>query len=314
MPLATDELIRKAANDATTSTLAALVNKIWGARIEKNLRKKQVLEQSILQFTDLLVPNAGDTLYVPILPDLGAASSLTEGTDMSITAFSTASSVAYVPTEYGITLEITRKALDRIKYDGAAEMIDRLSYSMLQTLENGVATLYNADVPGTSNAMTQIYPNAHTSSTIVSTDTFSDALMFAGVKQLLSTNNTPFDDSYWMLFITPKQWSDLIQIDAVRRDLHYAAPGDILTGEIGRLYGCKIFVTNWLAQPTENTITVNKALMVAPRWAGRAWKRRPGVVVDPTVYDMGRRRRFGIVADFDVELLHNERAVCITTA
>jgi N4-gp56 family major capsid protein len=312
--LPTDELIKKAAGDATTSTLSALIPKVWAARIEKNLRKRQVLEQSILQFTDLLAPNAGDTLYVPILPDLGAAGSLTEGTDMSITSFSTASSVAYTPTEYGVTLEITRKALDRIKYDGAAEMIDRLSYSMLQTLESGVANLYNADVPGTSSAMSQLYPNGHNSTNVISTDTFSDSLMFAAIKTLLQANNSPFDDSYWMLFITPKQWSDLWQIDAVRRDIHYAAPGDILTGEIGRLYGCKLFVTNWLAQPVENGVTTSKALMVAPRWAGRAWKRRPGVVVDPTVYDMGRRRRFGIVADFDVELLHYERAVCITTA
>lgn len=312
--LATDELIKKAAGDATTTTLSALVPKIWSARIEKNLRKKKILQQSILSFTDLLVPNSGDTLYVPILPDLGAATALTEGTDMSVTSFSTASSVAYVPTEYGVTLEITRKALDRIKYDGAAEMIDRLSYSMLQTLETGIANLYDADVPGTSNAMTQLYPNGHTSTTVVAGDTFSDTMIFEAIQVLTTANNTPFDDGYWMLFITPIQFQALWGIDAVRRDMQFAAPENLLTGEIGRLYGCRIFVTNWLAKPTENTITVSKALMVAPRWAGIAWKRMPGVVVDPTVYDMGRRRRFGIVADFDIELLHNERAVCITTA
>jgi len=313
MPLATDDLIKKAAGDATTSTLSALINKIWAARIEKNLRKRKVLQQSILSFTDLLVPNSGDTLYIPILPDLGPATSLTEGTDMSITTFSTASSVAYVPTEYGITLEITRKALDRIKYDGAAEMIDRLSYSMLQTLETGIANLYNADVPGTASAMVQVYPNGHNSTNVISTDTFSDALIFSGIEQLLSVNATPFDDGYWYLFITPQQWSELFQLDSVRRDMHFAAPNDILSGNIGELYGCRIFVTNWLHTGTENGVTVQKALLCSPRWAGIAWKRMPGVVVDPTVYDMGRRRRFGIVADFDIELLHYERAVCLSS-
>ena len=55
-------------------------------------------------------------------------------------------------------------------------------------------------------------------------------------------------------------------------------------------------------------------MLTSPRWAAVAYKRRPEVIVDPTLYDMGRRRRFGVVADFDIEAIHAERAVCMTSA
>jgi N4-gp56 family major capsid protein len=313
--LATSELIIKATT--TTTQLSALVPKLWAARVERNLRKRRVLQQSALEFTDLLVPNSGDTLYVPLLPDLGPATSLTEGTDMSITTLSTASSVAYTPSEYGVTVEVTRKALDRIKYDGVAEVVDRLSYSMIQTLETGYANLYNASVPGTSNKMTALYANGKATGTITSQDVFNDGLILSGIAQLLSTNNLPYDDGYWMLFINPIQWEALYTDTNIRQDLRFASPGDLLTGEVGRLHGCRIIVSNWIAQTTEgagSTVTVNNALLVAPRWSAISWKRRPGVVVDPTIYDMGRRRRFGIVADFDIELLHYERGVVLKSA
>jgi len=32
------------------------------------------------------------------------------------------------------------------------------------------------------------------------------------------------------------------------------------------------------------------------------------------LYDLGRYRQFGVLADFDVQLLHPERALTITTA
>jgi hypothetical protein len=82
----------------------------------------------------------------------------------------------------------------------------------------------------------------------------------------------------------------------------------------GMLHGVEIYVTNYIAQATENGVSVNKALLLAPRWAAVAYKRRPEVVVDPTLYDMGRRRRFGVVADLDIELIHNERGVVLCSA
>lgn len=313
MALATDVLVRKA---TTTSTqFAKLVPQLWAARIEKNLRKQRVLQESILEFNDLLVPGAGDTLFVPLLPDLGAAGSLTEGTDMAITTMTTATSVAYVPTEYGVTVEVTRKALDRIKYDGAAEVIDRLSYAMLQTLEGNTAALWNTAVPGTANFINVLYANNKLSTSMTSADTFNDSLILSGVAQLQVANNMPFPDGYYRLYITPTQYQALLSDTNTRQDIRWAAPERLINGEVGALHGVRIVVTNWLKTQTLNGVAnCPSALLVAPRWAAIANKRRPQVVVDPTLYDMGRRRRFGITADFDIELLHNERAQVLVSA
>ena len=315
MPLSTDELVRKALTQ--TSNLQAGVPQIWAASIEKNLRKRACLQPSVVEFNELLVPNSGDTVYVPFLPDIALVDQLTEGTDMTPIALSNATSVPLVPTEFGKSVAISRKALDRFKYDGVAEIIDRLTYAMTLRIEGNIAALWNQAVPNTSNKMTVTYPNGHTTSTIVATDTFNDALIWDGVQRLEAANNAPFDDGYFRLYISPSQASALFQDQNVRNDLRYGAPERIFTGELGVLHKCRIIVSNFVPTASEGSggsVTTYKALLLAPRWAAMAWKRRPGIVVDPTLYDMGRRRNFGVLADFDTQLLHYERGIVITSA
>jgi N4-gp56 family major capsid protein len=316
--MATDELVRKATT--TTTTVQPLIPQLWAAQLERNLRKRAVFEQSAVVNTDLLAPEAGDKVYIPILPDLAAATAQTEGADMAVIALNTATSVALTPTEYGTAVEITRKALDRMKYDGMAATLDRLAYSMSLAIEGAFAALYNAVVPGTANKMPVVYPNGHASGTIVAADTFSDAVMLTAIAKLQQANNVPYDDGYWRLYMSPTQWVSLLGDANTRQDIRWAAPERLLNGEVGILHGCRIIVTNYIPGAsgntaiTENTIGVSKAMLLAPRAIAIAYKRRPEVIVDPTLYDMGRRRRFGVTADFDAELLHNERGVVITSA
>lgn len=315
--LSTDELIRKATGQTTTSQLQSLIPQIWAAVIEKNLRRRAVFQQSVVENTDLLVPGAGDKVYVPILPDLAALGSLTEGTDITITQLNNASSVPLTPSEVGMAVEVTRKALDRMKYNGVEEVMDRLSYAMSLNIEGKLANLYNATVPSVGGSLSAIYPNGHTSSTIVSTDVFSDVHILNGVAYLEEQNNVPFDDGYFRLYISPSQWVSLLQDTNTRQDLRFAAPDRLLSGEKGILHGCRIIVTNYIQTDPEGsggTVTVQNAMLLAPRWAAVAWKRRPQPIIDPTLYDMGRRRRFGILADYDAELVHAERAVVLKSA
>lgn len=314
LALASDELVRKATT--LTSTLSAAVPKFWQGILETNLRKRPVFQQSVIQNTDLLVPNSGDTTYIPILPDLSQADSLTEGTDMTIYALSSASTVQLVPSEYGKVVEITRKALDRIKFDGMAAIVDRLAYSMTLRIENLIAALWNATqnlTGGGGSAMTVLYPNGHDNTNIATTDTFSDVLLFTGLSTLLAADNLPWDDGYFRLYCTPAQYLSLIQDTNTRQDIRWAAPERLLNGEVGALHQCRIIVTNYIATATENSKTVYKAMLLAPRWAAIAWKRRPEVYTDPTVYDGGRKKRFGVTADFDVRLVHNDRGVVLSS-
>jgi len=329
MALPTDQLIKKATG---TTNLTALIPQLWAAMMELNLRRRAVLEQSLLVNTDLTVPNAGNQIFIPALPDIVAADALTEGTDQTPYAISNAASVSLTPSEFGKLVEVTRKALDRIKYDGMVALIDRLAYSMSIRIETNIAALYNATANGalpnsqvpfagtTLTAIPSLYPNSHTSANIVATDVMSASVLSTAVAKMQQFDNVPFPDGNYWLFTTPDVFQSLIMDANIRQDLRYAAPGRLLNGDQGVLYGTRIILSNYLPGATgntalvENTVNVVKSILVAPRWGAIAYKRRPEVIVDPTLYDLGRRRRFGVLADLDIQLLHAERAVVITTA
>ena len=336
--LATDELIRKAYT--TTTNLTQTIPAIWRRQLEKNLRYQAVFDSSIIDNTDLLGSD-GDRVYIPILPDLGMADALLEATDMTDIALNNSAVVPLIPTEYGKMVRITRKALDRISFDGIAEIVDRLSYSMALRLQTLIVTQWNKQVKdetgaevGANNGYFVVqYPNGKTSATITSADTFSGDCILSAVAAMENSLNVPFEDGYFRLFITPNQYKSLIDDQNIRQDLRWAAPERLISGEKGALHGCRIIVTPYLPQtahpldpsttiytdgslncPAENTVNVAKAFLMAPRAIARAWKRRAEVVVDPTLYDAGRYRRVGVTADVDVKPLHAERMIVITTA
>jgi hypothetical protein len=330
MSLATDALIKKATTLQTN--LQSLVPQIWASLMELNLRRRAVLEQSLLVNTDLTVPNAGDKVYIPALPDIALADLLTEGTAQSATTLSNAASVSLTPVEYGKLVAVTRKALDRIKYDGMVAIIDRLAYSMSIRLETNVAALYNAtasaampnaQVPfggATITTIPSLYPNGHASGTIVVTDVMSADVLSKSVAKMQQYDNIPFPDGNYWLFLSPDAFQSLIMDANIRNDLRYAAPERLINGDQGVVYGVRLILSNYLPGATgntaitENSIPVVKNMLVAPRWAAIAYKRRPEVIVDPTLYDLGRLRQFGVLADFDIQLVHAERAVIVTTA
>jgi hypothetical protein len=330
MSLATDALIKKATTLQTN--LQSLIPQIWASLMELNLRRRAVLEQSLLVNTDLTVPNAGDKVFIPALPDIAAADQLTEGTAQTSTTLSNAASVSLTPIEYGKLVAVTRKALDRIKYDGMVAIIDRLAYSMSIRIETNVAALYNAtasasmpnsQVPfggATITTIPSLYPNGHASGTIVTTDVMTADVLSKSVAKMQQYDNIPFPDGNYWLFLSPDAFQSLIMDSNIRNDLRYAAPERLINGDQGVVYGVRLILSNYLpgatgnSAITENSISVVKNLLVAPRWAAIAYKRRPEVIVDPTLYDLGRLRQFGVLADFDIQLVHAERAVVVTTA
>jgi N4-gp56 family major capsid protein len=331
MSLATDALIKKATT--TTTNLSALIPQIWASLMELNLRRRAVLEQSLLVNTDLTVPGAGNQVFIPALPDIALADLLTEGTAQTATTLSNAASVSLTPVEYGKLIAVTRKALDRIKYDGMTAIIDRLAYSMSIRIETNIAALYNAtasaglpnsQMPFGGAALTTIpglYPNGHTSANVVATDVMSADVLSKAVAKLQQYDNVPFPDGNYWMFLSPDAFQSLMMDANIRQDLRYAAPERLINGDQGVVYGVRLILSNYLVGATGNTqllenttIPVVKNMLVGPRWAAVAYKRRPEVIIDPTLYDLGRLRQFGVLADFDIQLVHPERALVITTA
>lgn len=315
-----DELIRKA--DTTVSNLTAIIPQLWASELEPNLRKREVLQQALVKNTDLVgVP--GDRVFLPTLPDIAAADDLTEDTDMVPIALSNASSVPMIPSERGKSVGITRKALDRMKYDGISQLIDRLAYSMSLKIEGSIAQLWNASVPGGGGSLTNLYPivtapnTRFTSANLTAAGVFDSKMIRDGVALLKSSDVMPFDDGLWLCFMHPKQIRDFLMDADVRNDLRYGQPETLFRGEIGVYHNTRIIESTHVkvvGEGSGGTVNAYKSLLVGPRWAAIAYKRLPELVVDPTVYDFGRRRKVGIVADFDIELVHNERGLVLSTA
>lgn len=74
-------LLQKAASDTTTSRLSALVPKLWAPALEKNLRRRSVLQQTLVSDTSL-VSTGGDTVYISSLSDLPALQNLNARTSL----------------------------------------------------------------------------------------------------------------------------------------------------------------------------------------------------------------------------------------
>lgn len=309
MPLAIDELILKALDTANLSTL---IPQVWAPQVEPNLRKAAVLQQSCLIDTTL-VGEGGDRVFLPILPDLPAAVVQTELTNMTLGQLSASNYVPLIPAEVGAAVKISRKALDRLKYDGMSLIVDRLSYAMSQYIETAIAQLWNATVPTVGGAMAQRYPLGHTSASVVIGDVMSSDVLRDSIALLQAGNMMPFDDGLYIAMLHPKQINDLFKDSKFRDDLHFAQPETFLRGEVGIYAGCHILASNYIKTATENTVTVYKGIIAGPRWAAVAFKRAPELVVDPTVYDFGRFRQVGIVADLDIELIHNDHSIVVST-
>jgi N4-gp56 family major capsid protein len=314
--LPTDELIRKALTNTTTTNMAAIIPKLWAAQLENNLRRGAVLQQLITPNTDLLNTD-GDVVYIPSLPDIAEADDLTEGTDMNIIALNNATSVPISPAEVGKAVSITRKALDRMKYDAMSEILDRLAYSMTRKREGTIAKLHTKTVPTLGGSLTKLYPNGHASGTVVVGDTFNLAFLENAILQMKLADNNPWPDGLWRVVLSNYQYLQLIQDPLVREDLHYSQPQAVLQGEVGILRQCRIIVTNWVDEVLEGaggTVKVSAGYICAPRWAFYVPKRETELTVDPTLYDFGRRKQFGTTGDWAYELVHNERAMVLKTA
>src|SRR5258708_7287130 len=103
-------------------------------------------------------------------------------------------------------VQITRKALDRIKYDGMSAIVDRLAYAMSIAIELKIAALYNATANAalpnsqvvfggsTLTTIPSLYPGGHGSGTIVAADVMSGAVLSTAVAKMQQYDNVPFPD------------------------------------------------------------------------------------------------------------------------
>lgn len=307
--------------NASTSTFNHLTPTLWSPQLERTLRRRSVLMPTLLENNDLLgVP--GDTIYIPTLPDTtGIFGSLTEGTDMTINHIDADSSVTLVPTEYGGALGFTRKVLDRLGYDGLASAMDQTAYDAAKYMNAQVAALYT----GLETATSEVFPGSSATSiaTLTSTDTMDDQALLNAQLAFRKIDADSYDNGNYQLYLSPKQWNDFQGNSQIRSDIHYARPTYIVAGEnqgnsyVGTWHNIDIYCTNYILSSTTGTtgaLPVYKALLLSPRWAVIGWKRKLSMVVDPTLYDMGRRRQFGITADYQIKLLHSDRAFVLETA
>lgn len=315
-------LLAKASGTTNSELFTDIVPTVWASQVEKPWRETAMFDQFAVPFGDL-EGKPGDELVVPLLPDTAdLVADLDENDDtVGVTQITADSSVTLTPKEVGGGIAFTRFLTDRMQYDLIADSISQLSYSNSRVFQAKFASLYT----GLESASQKIYSSR--SVTSINGTSADDILMLETMldigEDLRVANAEPFADGRYKMFLNPHQYRKLSGDSKYQR---YIENSSLVAGEMssslaikgaykGTFENIDIFVSNYIKGYTNtNGVTVYKGLLLCPRWAAIAWKRRPALVIDPTLYDFGRKRQIAILSDYAIKLLNSERAWVVETA
>ncbi len=290
----------------STSTGAGAIDpKIWDKRIEQVARQANVMLPLGVENTDLL-GKAGMSIFIA-KNQAFAAADLTEGVQTPVT------SIAYDQVEVTVKEVGLAKQVSRLQLDFAFETTMN---DILNNMGLAIAEKLDSDIIAecTANGGSSVYPNGHDSSSVAATDVLDYETLLNARKALREHNRTPL-----YLVINPDQEVELYNIkDPAGHylfvDAATSGSTQLLNGEIGRILGMRVFISNRIQSATENTsVTVYKALMLGERPFVVAWKRKPELKYkEDSILD--RAITFSGTATYGVKVLNPESIVVITTA
>lgn len=153
--------------------------------------------------------------------------------------------------------------------------------------------------------------------------------------EILSTNNAPKREGYWICFVHPHQSRGLRDDSAWINASNYGNPEQLFNGEIGRIDDTRFIETsimsNGAASATNpaydetlvhgyedadhnvNAVDVYKACIFGDRYYGIAWS-LPVELRDNGIQDYGRTRSLAWYAIYGTGILNNDYGVVIETA
>ena len=227
------------------SALSNAIQTIWSKEILFEAMPILRFEQFAVKKTELGV-QPGLTINFMRYNNLGSASQLTEGVRMEAQALSS-SQFSITVVEHGYAVAVSELLLNASFDDVMASASRLLGRNMAQYLDESCRdvllgapnVIYGRDLDR-AGTRTAVSPYDQGTKGTARTDLTGNAFFAPGtVKdavELLATNNVPRLGDTYVCFVHPHQSRTLRDFPEFYEVTKYAAPGNFMLGEIGRMY------------------------------------------------------------------------------
>jgi N4-gp56 family major capsid protein len=305
------------------STLGAAIQTIWSKEILFQSMPILRFEQFAVKKTELGV-QPGLTINFMRYNNLGAASQLVEGVRMQTNALS-ASQFSITVAEHGYAVAVSELLLNASFDDvmaSASRLLGRnmalyLDQSARDTLLQASSKIWGYNKYATVGAQTGmgVYaPGTAGTSTdsLDGTFHFTSALVKDAV-ETLATKNVPRLGETYVCFVHPHQSRKLRDDPEFIEVTKYAAPGNFMLGEIGRLNDVVFIETTQVKQVTNaSSKTVYQSIFLGDNAFGHAIS-LPVELRDGGILDFGREHALAWYAIWGLGLITDQAVLIAET-
>lgn len=305
------------AYSGANSSLAPAIQTIWSKEILFQSMPILRFEQFAVKKTELGV-QPGLTINFMRYNNLGQATQLVEGVRLQTNAL-TASQFSITVAEHGYAVAVSELLLNASFDDvmaSASRLLGRnmalyLDQQARDTLLLGTSVTYGYDqTPGTITSRSPYDSGAPAASRAALTGNFrfSTALVKDNV-ETLATKNVPRLGETYVSFIHPHQSRSLRDNPEFIEVTKYAAPGNFMLGEVGRLYDCVFIETTQIKQPVAG---VYQAITIGDNAFGHAIS-LPVELRDGGILDFGREHALAWYAIWGLGVITDQAIVISET-
>ena len=305
------------AYSGANTALAPAIQTIWSKEILFQSMPILRFEQFAVKKTELGV-QPGLQINFMRYNNLGQATQLVEGVRLQTNAL-TASQFSITVAEHGYAVAVSELLLNASFDDvmaSASRLLGRnmalyLDQQARDTLLLGTSVTYGYNnTPGTVTSRSPYDSGAPAANRAALTGAFrfSTALVKDNV-ETLATKNVPRLGETYVSFIHPHQSRSLRDNPEFIEVTKYAAPGNFMLGEVGRLYDCVFIETTQIKQPAAN---VYQAITIGDNAFGHAIS-LPVELRDGGILDFGREHALAWYAIWGLGVITDQAIVISET-
>lgn len=307
------------------SQLSQSIQTIWSKEILFQAMPILRFEQFAVKKTELGV-QPGLTINFMRYNNLGQASQLVEGVRMETNALS-ATQFSITVAEHGYAVAVSELLLNASFDDimaSASRLLGRnmatyLDVSARDTLLTASSTIFGYDKSGTTT-ITNVSPYdkgvvAANRAALTANHKFTTAVVKDAV-ETLATKNTPRLGETYVCFIHPHQSRQLRDDPEFIEVTKYAAPGNFMLGEIGRLNDVVFIETTQIKQITGGVggnVPIYQSIFLGDNAFGHAIS-LPVELRDGGILDFGREHALAWYAIWGLGLITDQSVLKAETA
>ena len=261
------------AYSGSNSSLSTAIQTIWSKEILFQAMPILRFEQFAVKKTELGVAPGLRVNFLRYKNFAVDPSPLTEGVRMTTNAL-TAEQIAITVAEHGYAVAVSELLLNASFDDVMASSSRLLGRHMAQyldvqarnTLGAATSAVFGYDRTGVSAGSQSFYDEGSKASSIA-TITANHKLTTGAVKDAaltLASKNIPRLGETYVMFINPKQSRDIRSNPEFIEVTKYAAPGNFMLGEIGRLYDVVFIETTQVKSYASGAVVNETANVGAP--------------------------------------------------